>query len=158
MKILHVERTYIIMGIYSENGYNDEFGIDMDALVEAFLVDDHYSNNVIQEFCAPNGVGESLLEAKVLSNKRTMVRLSKATDLQRRKTIAAIMMAKAKNDPLYKKLVKYQLLRKQTRAKIMEKYGNKAARAATIAQKQYLKTMKNVNLTNTSFITADPNR
>ena len=43
-------------------------------------------------------------------------------------------------------------------AKIMEKYGNKAARAATIAQKQYLKTMRNVNLTNTSFMTADPNR
>ena len=149
------------MGIYSENGYNDEFGIDMDALVEAFLVDDlthHYSENTVREFCAPNGVGESLLEAKVLSNKRTMVRLSKATDLNRRKTIAAIMMARAKKDPLYNKLVKYQLLRKQTRAKIVEKYGNRAARAAMVAQKQYMKNMRGVNLTNTSFITDDPNR
>lgn len=149
------------MGMYAENGYNEEFGIDMDALVEAFLVDDlthHYSESTVHEFCAPNGVGESLLEAKVLSNKRTMVRLSKDTDLLRRKTIAAIMMAKAKKDPLYNKLVKYQLLRKQTRAKIIAKYGNKASRAAVVAQKQYMKSMKSVNLTNTSFITADPNR
>ena len=149
------------MGIYSENNYNEEFGIDMDALVEAFLVDDlthNYSENTVREFCAPNGVGESLLEAKVLSNKRTMVRLSKATDLNRRKTIAAIMMARAKKDPLYNKLVKYQLLRKQTRAKIVEKYGNRAARAAMVAQKQYMKNMRGVNLTNTSFITDDPNR
>ena len=149
------------MGIYSENNYNEEFGIDMDALVEAFLVDDltpQYSENTVREFCAPNGVGESLLEAKVLSNKRTMVRLSKATDLNRRKTIAAIMMARAKKDPLYNKLVKYQLLRKQTRAKIVEKYGNRAARAAMVAQKQYMKNMRGVNLTNTSFITDDPNR
>ena len=149
------------MGIYSENNYNEEFGIDMDALVEAFLVDDlthHYSENTVRVFCAPNGVGESLLEAKVLSNKRTMVRLSKATDLNRRKTIAAIMMARAKKDPLYNKLVKYQLLRKQTRAKIVEKYGNRAARAAMVAQKQYMKNMRGVNLTNTSFITDDPNR
>ena len=149
------------MGIYSENNYNEEFGIDMDALVEAFLVDDlthHYSENTVRAFCAPNGVGESLLEAKVLSNKRTMVRLSKATDLNRRKTIAAIMMARAKKDPLYNKLVKYQLLRKQTRAKIVEKYGNRAARAAMVAQKQYMKNMRGVNLTNTSFITDDPNR
>ena len=150
-----------LIGQYSENNYNEEFGIDMDALVEAFLVDDlthHYSENTVREFCAPNGVGESLLEAKVLSNKRTMVRLSKATDLNRRKTIAAIMMARAKKDPLYNKLVKYQLLRKQTRAKIVEKYGNRAARAAMVAQKQYMKNMRGVNLTNTSFITDYPNR
>lgn len=149
------------MGIYSENSYNEEFGIDMDALVEAFLIDDlthHYSEATLHEFCAPNGVGESLLEAKVLSNKRTMVRLSKQTDLNRRKTIAAIMMARARKDPLYTKLVKFQLLRKQTRAKIMDKYGNKAARAAIVGQKQYMKSMKSVNLTNTSFITDDPNR
>ena len=68
------------------------------------------------------------------------------------------MMARAKKDPLYNKLVKYQLLRKQTRAKIVEKYGNRAARAAMVAQKQYMKNMRGVNLTNTSFITDDPNR
>lgn len=154
------------MGMYSEN-YDEDFGLDMDALVEAFLIDDlthNYSEDAIQEFCAPNGIGEALLEAKVLANKRTMVRLSKQTDLKRRETIAAIMMAKAKKDSLYNKLVKYKLLFKQTRAKIVGKYGSKAKRAAIKGQKEYLKTMRNVNLTNSGSgafltdVTGDKNR
>lgn len=153
------------MGTYSEN-FNEaeDFGLDMGALVEAFLIDDlthNYSEATIQEFCAPGGVGDALLEAKVLSNKRTMVRLSKETDLNRRKIIAAIQMAKAKHDPLYTKLLKYQVLRKQARAKIVAKYGSKAARAAIKGQKEYIKTMKNVNLSNSgsgAFLTQDPNR
>lgn len=152
------------MGIYSENVHDEDFGLDMDALVEAFLIDDlthNYGEDTIKEFCAAGGVGEALLEAKVLSSKRTMVRLSKETDLERRKVIAAIQMARAKNDPLYNKLVKYQLLRKQTRQKIVSKYGNKATRAAIQGQKAYIKTMKSVNLSNSgsgAFLTQDPNR
>ena len=147
------------MGVYSENFHEDEdFGIDMGALVEAFVIDDlthNYGEETIKEFCAPGGVGEALLEAKVLSNKRTMVRLSKETDLERRKVIAAIQMARAKHDPLYNKLVKY------TRQKIMAKYGSKATRAAIKGQKEYIKAMKGVNLTNSgsgAFLTQDPNR
>lgn len=154
------------MGIYSENNtYVDEdFGIDMDALVEAFLIDDlthNYGEETIQEFCAPGGVGEALLEAKVLSNKRSMVRLSKDTDAKRRTVITAIMMAKAKGDPNYHKLVKYKVLFKQARAKILAKFGSKAAKAANIAQKAYIKKMRGVNLSNSgngAFITEDPNR
>ena len=151
------------MGIYSEN-FDEEFGIDMNALVEAFLIDDlthNYSEEAVKEFCAPGGVGEALLEMKVLGTKRTMVRLSKQSDLKRRSTIAAIQMAKAKNDNLYHKLVKYKLLFKQTRAKIMNKYGSRATRAAIKGQKEYIKAMKNVNLSNSgsgAFLTDDPNR
>ena len=153
------------MGVYSENFHEDEdFGIDMGALVEAFVIDDlthNYGEETIKEFCAPGGVGEALLEAKVLTNKRTMVRLSKKSDLERRKVIAAIQMARAKHDPLYNKLVKYKLLFKQTRQKIMAKYGSKATRAAIKGQKEYIKAMKGVNLTNSgsgAFLTQDPNR
>ena len=153
------------MGVYSENFHEDEdFGIDMGALVEAFVIDDlthNYGEETIKEFCAPGGVGEALLEAKVLSNKRTMVRLSKETDLERRKVIAAIQMARAKHDPLYNKLVKYKLLFKQSRQKIMAKYGSKATRAAIQGQKEYIKAMKGVNLTNSgsgALLTQDPNR
>ena len=151
------------MGMYSEN-FDEDFGLDMDALVEAFLIDDlthNYSEDAIKEFCAPNGVGEALLEAKVLSGKRTMLRLDKKSDLKRRQTIAAIMMAKSRKDPLYNKLVKYKLLFKQCRAKITNKYASKAARAAMKGQKEYLKTMRNVNLANSgsgAFLTEDPNR
>ena len=153
------------MGVYSENFHEDEdFGIDMGAIVEAFVIDDlthNYGEETIKEFCAPGGVGEALLEAKVLSNKRTMVRLSKETDLERRKVIAAIQMARAKHDPLFNKLVKYKLLFKQSRQKIMAKYGAKATRAAIQGQKEYIKAMKGVNLTNSgsgAFLTQDPNR
>ena len=152
------------MGMYSDNIRDEDFGIDMDALVEAFIIDDlthNYGEDTIKEFCAAGGVGEALLEAKVLSNKRTLMRLSKESDLVRRKVIAAIQMARAKNDPLFAKLVKHKLLFKQDRQKIVAKYGSKASRAAIAGQKEYIKRMKNVNLTNSgsgAFITHDPNR
>ena len=152
------------MGMYSDNIRDEDFGIDMDALVEAFIIDDlthNYGEDTIKEFCAAGGVGEALLEAKVLSNKRTLMRLSKESDLARRKVIAAIQIARAKNDPLFAKLVKHKLLFKQARQKIVAKYGSKASRAAIAGQKEYIKRMKNVNLTNSgsgAFITQDPNR
>ena len=152
------------MGMYSDNIRDEDFGIDMDALVEAFIIDDlthNYGEDTIKEFCATGGVGEALLEAKVLSNKRTLMRLSKESDLARRKVIAAIQMARAKNDPLFAKLVKHKLLFKQARQKIMAKYGSRASKAAIVGQKEYIKRMKNVNLTNSgsgAFITHDPNR
>ena len=152
------------MGVYSDNIRDEDFGIDMDALVEAFIIDDlthNYGEDTIKEFCAAGGVGEALLEAKVLSNKRTLMRLSKESDLARRKVIAAIQMARAKNDPLFAKLVKHKLLFKQARQKIVAEYGSKASRAAIAGQKEYIKRMKNVNLTNSgsgAFITHDPNR
>lgn len=152
------------MGMYSDNIRDEDFGIDMDALVEAFIIDDlthNYGEDTIKEFCAAGGVGEALLEAKVLSNKRTLMRLSKESDLERRKVIAAIQMARAKGDPLFAKLVKHKLLFKQDRQKIVAKYGSRASKAAIIGQKEYIKRMKNVNLTNSgsgAFITQDPNR
>ena len=153
------------MGIYSEDcNVDSESGIDMNALIEAYLIDDlthNFGEKAIQNFCAPGGTGEALLEAKVLSTKRSLVRLSKQSDLNRRKIIAAIQMAKAKNDPLYTKLVKYQILRKQIRQRIVDKYGNMASRIAIKGQKQYIQTMRHVNLANSgsgAFLTKDPNR
>ena len=152
------------MGMYSDNIRDEDFGIDMDALVEAFIIDDlthNYGEDTIKEFCAAGGVGEALLEAKVLSNKRTLMRLSKESDLKRREVIAAIRMAREKNDPLFAKLIKHKLLFKQNRQKIMAKYGSRASKAAIVGQKEYIKRMKNVNLTNSgsgAFITQDPNR
>ena len=85
----------------------------------------------------------------------------KESDLERRKVIAAIQMARAKGDPLFAKLVKHKLLFKQDRQKIVAKYGSRASKAAIVGQKEYIKRMKNVNLTNSgsgAFITQDPNR
>lgn len=133
------------MGIYSEAN-NADYGLDMNALVEAYLVDDlthNYSQETVKEFCAPDGVGKALQEAKVLG-KRTLVRLSKKDDLDRRQTIAALQMAKEANDPLYNKLIKVQAQRKQYLAQIKAKYSAKSQRAAVQGQKEYIKAMRKV--------------
>lgn len=138
------------MGFYSNNTENT-YGVDMDALVEAFLVDDlthNYGEDAIHEFCAPGGVADALLEAKILSNKRTIVRLDKTADLSRREMITALAMAKAQNAPEYTKLVKVQLLRKQLKAKIFAKYGSRAKKVALKGQKMYMKAMKGVSIPN----------
>ena len=60
------------MGLYSNNE-DEYYGIDENALIEAFLIDDlthNYGEDAIHEFCAPGGVADALLEAKILSNKR----------------------------------------------------------------------------------------
>ena len=53
------------MGIYSEEcNVDSESGIDMDALIEAYLIDDlthNFGEKAIQNFCAPGGTGEALL-------------------------------------------------------------------------------------------------
>jgi len=153
------------MGIYSENNnmVDEDFGINMDALVEAFLIDDlthNYPDETVHEFCAPGGVAEALLaEGKIFQNKSTVFRLNKESELERRKAIAAIMMAKAKNDPQYAKLVKYKALYKQAKAKIVEKYDSRAAKAAIKGQKEYVKKMRGVNVDFTGrTVTEDPNR
>ena len=43
----------------------EDYGLDMNALVEAFLIDDlthNYGEETIKEFCAPGGVADALLE------------------------------------------------------------------------------------------------
>ena len=131
------------MGIYSNN---NDLDLDMHNLVEAFLIDDlihNYSADTVKEFCAPGGVGEALEEAKVLG-KRTLVRLSKKDDLDRRTTIAAFQMAKEKNDPLWNKLVTIQAKRKELIAQIKKKYSTRSQKADIAGQKEYIKTMRKV--------------
>ena len=153
------------MGLYTEK-FEDE-DLDMSALVEAFMYDDlvhNYSEETVREFCAPGGVGEALFEAGVLKSNRSFVRLGKQSDLHRREVITAIQLARKHHDPLFDKLVKYQMLKKQTRAKIMKKYGSKAAKIALKGQKEYIKSMKGVNVSNIpnsafiSNVTKDANR
>ena len=133
------------MGIYSDSN-NTDYGLNMRNYVECLLVDDlthHYGIDTIREFCAPNGVGDALVEAKVLG-KRTFVRLSKMDDLDRRSTMAALQLAREANDPLWKKLTIVQAKRKELIAKIKQKYSSKSHRVAMVGQKEYIKTMRKV--------------
>ena len=92
----------------------------------------------IQEFCAPGGVGETLVAEGKLS-KKTIVRLSKKDDLSKRRKIAALQLAKENNDPLWDKLALNRVKERELLEKIMAKYGNKANKVAVQSQKDFLK-------------------
>lgn len=92
----------------------------------------------IEEFCAPGGVGETLVAEGKLS-KKTIVRLSKKDDLSKRKKMAALNLAKQNNDPLWDKLAMNRVKERELIAKIMAKYGNKAQKVAVQSQKDFLK-------------------
>lgn len=110
-----------------------------DAIIEAFIVDEvsQLPDEKIQEFCQPGGVGEQLVQEGRLKNK-TFVRLSKKDDLTRRTKMGALLLAKEKNDPLYKKLVINRAKKKELVAKIMQKYGHKGEKVARQAQSAYM--------------------
>ena len=131
------------MGLFSNEYLNESVNfseVNMDTLVEAYLVDEanhKWSDEQIAEFC------EALVEAKVLS-KKTLVRLSKKDDLDRRRTMAAMELAKQANDPLFNKLVQIYAKKDELKSAILAKYGNKAEKVALAGQKEYIKKMKKV--------------
>lgn len=138
------------MALFESSSYSDfdtfTQEADMDLLAEAFLVDEvnhKWSDAQVAEFCAPGGAGEALVEAKVL-NKKTLVRLSKKDDLDRRTTMAAMELAKQKNDPLFQKLVVIYAKKDELKSKIIAKYGSRAQKVALAGQKAYIKKMKSV--------------
>lgn len=136
------------MGLFSSDtieGIDEQLDTSLNDLVEAFIVDEvsKMDSDDIRAWCESDEA-KGLVEAQVL-RKPTMMRLSKADDEKRRTKIAAYRLAKANNDPLYRKLIKYRQLWKQTSEKILEKYGSKAAREAKKGQAVYIRNyQKNV--------------
>ena len=92
----------------------------------------------IEEFCAPGGVGETLVQEGKL-RKKTLVRLSKKDDLTRRQKVIALNLARENNDPLWDKLAQNRVRERELIAKIVAKYGNKSQRLAVKSQKEFLK-------------------
>ena len=81
---------------------------------------------------------KSLEEAGILKNK-TIVRLSKTDDLERRISMAAIQLSKESNDQLFEKLTKNRIKERELLDRINQKYANKATKVAKMGQKEYLK-------------------
>ena len=136
------------MGLFSNDvieRIDEDFMNEDNSIIEAFIVDDvlKMDSDSIKEWCESDEANV-LVEAQVL-RKPTMMRLSKQDDERRRAKIVAYNMAKEANDPLYRKMIKYRQLWKQTSNKIMEKYGNKADRVAKKKQQEYIRNYsKNV--------------
>lgn len=116
-----------------------------DRILEMFIVDDvlRGSSEQIKQFCESEEA--KVLQEKAVLKKPTMMRLSKADDEKRRVKLIAYNLAKEANDPLFDKLKKYTSLRKETIAKIMQKYGTRAEKMAKIAQKNYIATASKVS-------------
>lgn len=132
------------MGLFSGNGSTGEFVLeqeftDPNALGEALIYDEvsRLPDDRRKEFCESEAA-QAMMEKGLISRK-TLVRLSKQDDLERRIGMAAIQCAKDSNDFLYDQLIKNRIKEKELLAKIKTKYATKAGKAATVGQKTYLK-------------------
>lgn len=118
-----------------ENAFDDPNAI-ISQLIEMEI--SQLPQEKIDEFCAPGGVGEALVEAGKL-RKKTLVRLSKKDDLSRRRKVIALNLAKENKDPLWDKLALNRVKERELLSKIVAKYGHKSERLAIKAQKDFLK-------------------
>ena len=138
------------MGIFTEASMaavDEDFEIDeagMEELLEGFFYDDHYADSDEEKKAIFEDA--AILEKAKLTNKKTLVRLSKNDDIRRRSTMAAMQIAKTKNDPLWKKLVLNRVKERQLLRAINKKYGNKAIQLAKKGQREYLKGSNKVKM------------
>lgn len=128
------------MGIFSPNSMVMENELkDTNELLEAYIYDElsRLSDEKREEF-VQSEAAQAMLESGLISRK-TLVRLSKNDDLERRIGMAAIQLSKEHDDVLYDQLVKVRIKERELLEKINNKYANKATRVAKIGQKDYLK-------------------
>ncbi len=112
---------------------------DMDAYNEACLYMELASLPEEDRKAIAESEEAAILEAKGKISRKTIIRLNKKDDMERRTSAAAYQMAKDANDPLWNKLVKALNMKKEYKSKILKKYGVKAQRVAKQSQKDYLK-------------------
>ena len=114
---------------------------DMDALLEAFILDEflHMNENDRQAYLESDEF-IALTEAGVVNKraKNAMVRLGKAADLERRKNVAAVQMAREKGDPLWKRFTEYRKKMKDLAEQIHNKYGKQVLQDVTKAQRRLI--------------------
>lgn len=114
-------------------------GINMQPYIELMAFDDisQGTDQQIREFCA-SPEAQVLTERQVL-NKKSLMRLSKADDQKRRIKLIVYQIAAEKDDPDWKKMMLHRNKMKEYRAKLIKKYGARASKIATKAQKDYIK-------------------
>lgn len=116
-----------------------EGNFDQDQFLEQCIYDEisRLPEERIQEF-VQSEQAQVMMEKGMIS-KRTLVRLSKTDDLERRTGMAALQLAKDANDVLFDQLVKNRIKEKELLEKINKKYYSKATKVAKIGQKDFLK-------------------
>ena len=129
------------MGIYSSS--MDENCVEiseesMRELGEAFiyeqlasLSDEDKKAFIMSEEC-------TILEQKGMIGRKTIVRLNKNDDMNRRTTMAAFVICRDSKDPLWNKYLVARMKERKLRTAIIKKYSAKAIRLAKEAQREYL--------------------
>lgn len=117
---------------------NTDHVLDEETLLESFIVDMVSSMNDDQKRAyLESDEFAALLEAGIAS-RRTVVRLNKNSDLERRTNLAALQMAKEKNDPDWEALRKNRIKERQLRERIFNKYGKLVRQSVVKAQKRLI--------------------
>lgn len=116
---------------------DEEF--DMDAFNETCVFMELASLPEKDRIAVAESEEAAILEAKGKISRKTIIRLNKKDDMERRTSAAAYQMAKDANDPDWIKLVKALDMKKKYKSKILKKYGVKAQRVAKQSQRDYLK-------------------
>lgn len=130
------------MPFFVDKDYDDELldeEFDMDSFNEACVYMELAQLPEEQRKAVVESEEAAILESKGKISRKTIVRLNRADDMERRTTAAAYQMAKDKNDPLWTKLVRALDMKKKYKSAIVKKYGTKAQRVAKQSQKDYLK-------------------
>ena len=139
---------YRIMALFAESNIDptnnnmqslSEMFSDLDAVMEAFIVGEvsQLPQEKINEFCAPGGVGEQLVQEGKL-RRNTLVRLNKQDDFTRRKHMNALQLAKEANDPLWAKLAKNRVNERKLLNAIYKKYDSKSNTVTRKQQNEWL--------------------
>lgn len=129
------------MGIFG-NGNIDSFSSDdfnAQELLETYIMDELMHLPEEERIKFVQSEAADTMMKKGLIGKKTLVRLSKADDMERRIGMAALQIAKDKDDRLFTQLTKVRLKERELLNKINKKYENQATRAAKMGQKDYLK-------------------
>lgn len=121
------------------NNISLENDLNRSELLESYIYDEisKLSPETIQEF-VQSEQAQAMLEKGIIG-KKTLVKLSKVDDLERRTGMAALQIAKDKGDYLFDQLAKIRLKEREILDKIFSKYESQAIKAAKIGQKEYLK-------------------
>ena len=88
-------------------------------------------------------VARAMFENGIITEANSVVVLSKLDDLSRRTKMAALQLAREKNDPLWKQYQKHKEKERFLEEKIANKYGSLASKNAIKAQKEYIKEVPN---------------
>jgi len=132
----------MIFNFKNESTFIEDELKSQDELLEAFIYDEVSRMNDSDRKAWLESDECTILQEKGIFNKRTLVRLSKSDDLERRIGMAALHIAKEKNDPLFTKLAINREKERDLLDQINAKYATQAARAAKVSQKEWVKTAK----------------